>query len=333
LPLVGGSKTNAEWKRRLVTMYSNGKPITYGYGKSNHDGTYENMGINKYEELKRKNSPEIRGFKAHHRKAIRINDTDIVVSQANNFSVILTKLQWNFESRYLTAMKGMVELVNLGVFKYTGKADTDRGIKEALRHVFKRFFRVYKYEYNIVFKGELGYEIFKELKTYERGKKGGDNYPDYETTAYLKGWNEEKKEVKVKSYNISARDRIDNEHRKADAYKIEITLLPEYFTKIGINVNEMLTLEYIQSKIKERLKQEFKFIWNRFSPEVKGMIKSAMGVKNLDGYLNFTVEVKNTFQHMNDRITKIENEIKDLKAETAETKKRMNEFERIYKNK
>jgi len=224
----------ADYWKRLRPVYENGEPKLIGY----FNGT-ERKYAKTLEEV-----PEAERVKYSpvYERTIDVGDGVEIVSRDNRIDIVLRDLHRDLRSRYQKALEAVVELVTQGVVKYRPRVEnpTEDNVREALRHRLKACGKVARYEHNVIFYGDLGELLFREL----RPRDVANNR--FENTTYLQGFgNYPELRVSQKYYNVAARAGLDG----LKLYKLETSFLREYFKAKRIGIEDLLT----QPKIQETL--------------------------------------------------------------------------------
>jgi len=149
------------------------------------------------------------------------------------------------KSRY----RGVVEVIHdlrPFVLDYKNRGGDERAFFESSRNIIKRNFRLYEYEYDILFLNkELGQRVYQELeKTCDR---------QFEGTLYIKGFNAKKKaqgDITIKMYDHGALHGPES-----GLYKLEFTIRKKSFNKLNLQIEDMDCIEQIKDCI-EQLKGE-----------------------------------------------------------------------------
>lgn len=264
-------RLEADWKDQVDISYSDGKPIIVDYWRTGADGTPERASIEEYRGMdwRTQNS-----YRPQYLRGLRLAEGVTVSFKNNQMDLIICNLMDDWRSRYRMALEYMVTLTERGVIKYrpSAEADDDRNRLEAIRNRLKRYGRPTEYEHDILFRGDLGRRMMAELK-------GHAVHADDNSTYYLQGYNRaEGTRLAVKFYDIGHREGTGD----GEYFKLETTLLKEYFKSNSLTVSAMTEQPEIQELMLDTLVKAFAKIVSHLSWEVQTMMAQALCIEVTD---------------------------------------------------
>ena len=245
----GGVGLEEDWWRYVpIAIDNEGNQEFTGYwnqGIGEHHGT----GWEATDEGRRRLEQE-QGWKPTYRRRLKIGEGVYATMEGNQVDLFIGNLYENMGSRYREALGYLVDMVDRGVVRYQPRIEpSDRRKKEAIRNRMKREFKIAEYEHNVLFRGEVGRELFEQFRTIAERDK---SMVLEEGTIYLKGFNRYKGLKRaVKYYDIGKRE----DSNPGEFFKLETTLLKEYFKSQGMGVSDMLEQPEIQERIKNELEK------------------------------------------------------------------------------
>ena len=264
-------KLEATWRENVDITYADGKPVILDYWRTGSTGESERASIEQYAVMDWR---EKETYKPQILRGLVLAEGVSVAFQNNQMDLRICNLFDDWRSRYRMALEYMVTLTERGVIKYrpTVEAEDDRNRLEAIRNRLKRYGRPTEYEHDILFRGELGQRIMIDLK-------GRADHIEGETTVYLQGYNRGDDTTKsVKFYDIGAREG----QATGEYFKLETTMLKEYFKGQGITVSELTEQPIIQERINDGLAKTLTKVVGYLSWEVQSMTAQALGLEISD---------------------------------------------------
>lgn len=258
-------KLEADWRNQVEVTHENGRPVIVDYWRTGKDGTPERVSVEEYTAL---TWQEQESFRPQVLRGLVLADGVSVSFKNNQVDLRICNLFDDWRSRYRLALEHMVELTERGVIQYrpSVEAEDGRNRLEAIRNRLKRWGRPTEYEHDILLRGELGARIGAELVPHAVQVEG--------TTVYLQGYKRADNTAKVvKFYDIGEREGTAlGEH-----FKLETTMLKEYFKSEGITVSELTEQPIIQERILESLAKTLAKVLGLLSWEVQTMAAEALG--------------------------------------------------------
>lgn len=246
----GGVGLEEDWWRYVpIAIDNEGNQEFTGYWNQGI-GEHHGPGWETTDEGKRRLEQEP-GWKPSYRRRLKIGEGVYVAMEGNQVDLYIGNLYENMGSRYREALGYLVDMVDRGVVRYQPRIEpSDRRKKEAIRNRMKREFKIAEYEHNVLFRGEVGRELFEQFRTIAERDK---SMVLEEGTIYLKGFNRYKGLKRaVKYYDIGMREG----EKAGELFKLETTLLKDYFKAEGMGVSDMLEQPAIQERIKVGLAKE-----------------------------------------------------------------------------
>ena len=236
------------WRVVPVAIDREGQREFTGYWNKN-TGESHGVGWGKTDEGARRLEQE-QGWKPTYRRRLKIGEGVYATMEGNQVDLFIGNLYENMGSRYREALGYLVDMVDRGVVRYQPRIEpSDRRKKEAIRNRMKREFKIAEYEHNVLFRGEVGRELFEQFRTIAERDK---SMVLEEGTIYLKGFNRYKGLKRaVKFYDIGVREG----GQPGELFKLETTLLKDYFKAEGMGVSDMLEQPDIQERIKSELEK------------------------------------------------------------------------------
>ena len=245
----GGVGLEDDWWRAVpVAIDSEGQEEFVGYWNKS-TGEHQGTGWEATDEGRRRLESEP-GWKDMRRRRLKLGDRVFLTMESNQVDLYIGNLYENMGSRYREALGYLVDMADRGIVKYQPRIEpSDRRKREAIRNRLKREFIIAEYEHNVLFRGEVGRELFEQF----RKVAATDGTMKLEAgTIYLKGFNRYKGLKRaVKFYDIGMREGGD----PGELFKLETTLLKEYFKSEGMGVSDMLEQPDIQERIKSELEK------------------------------------------------------------------------------
>ena len=245
----GGVGLNDEWWRVVpIAIDKEGKQEFTGYWNKD-SGEHHGAGWEATKEGQERLQREA-GWKESYRRRLHLGAGVWVTLEANQVDLCISNLYENIGSRYKEALGYLVDMVDRGVVRYKPIVEaSERRKREAIRNRLKREFKVSKYEHNILFKGNIGQELFTQFR---QVAKVDSSMSLEEGTIYLKGFKRyDGQKMAVKYYDIGMREGGE----AGQVFKLETTLLKDYFKFAGMGVPDMLEQPVIQERIKTELEK------------------------------------------------------------------------------
>ena len=246
----GGVGLEEDWWRYVpIAIDNEGERKITGYWnkltKENHGKDWKET-----DEGKRRWESEP-GWVTTYERGLELGHRVSVAMEGNRVDLFIGNLYDNMGSRYREALGYLVDMVDRGIVRYQPKMEpNDRRKKEAIRNRLKREFIIAEYEHNILFRGDIGRELFEQFGAVA---ETGKDMKLEEGTIYLKGFNRYQGIKRaVKYYDIGMREGAE----KGELFKLETTLLKAYFKAEGMGVSDMLEQPAIQERIKAGLAKE-----------------------------------------------------------------------------
>ena len=247
---VGIGLTGNFWQK-VEPVMRDGVPIVTGYWNKEKDERHKESWADTLEGQERLRSET--GWKPTTRKEYTKGFPKgvSVTFEANQVDIRLVNLYDDLESRYRSTLDYVASMAG-EIIKYVSKLEnpTDRNIREAMRNRLKRAFKPVEYEHNIIFMGQIGRDLMRDFRAIaEQNKKMHLE----ENTVYLDGWKKTAKQKRrIKYYDIGARDSARG-GKAGEIFKLEVTLLKEYFVDAGLAVEDLKEQPEIQEKIYQEL--------------------------------------------------------------------------------
>jgi len=323
-----------EWWRQTYKKRDNGITVITGYWNKK---TGKHISKELYSKLK---IEEQVGFIAVSPREYKINDNVLLCFDGNQIQLKLYELKDNFDSRYRTSLEILVKACNDNIIKYSPKKEnvSDKNIYEAIRNKFKRWFRLYKYEYNLIISdGELGFIVYEELKRQMENKEYiNKNAVAFKNTLYLKGFGQGKQsdDIVIKYYSITAKQERRDFIKKDDDFKLEVTFKKDYFKKNKYKIQQFTSQDKIFKIISSDVIAYFKkYVYNplKLKKEVIAMLKQKLLVSNEETLFNNLFQVDRVNSRINKRLEKIDNEIIKIQQRLEEQDRINKEQDRINK--
>lgn len=233
---------SVNWKFATDIKRKNGSLVVVSYHRTGTDGEHERVSASDYEGLP---SGERGGYRPQFLRGLDLGNGASLSIRDNQFDLLLTDLWEDFSSRYRLALEAMVKLQRRGVLQYIPRAErSERNTVEAMRNRLYRTCQPVEYEHDLLFAGDLGRTIFKDLSESEGVMVTGD------TTCYLQGYTRYKGiQSACKVYDIGSREGSD----PGEYFKLETTLLKAYFKGKGIGIRNLTEQPESQETVKDRL--------------------------------------------------------------------------------
>lgn len=215
-----------DWRQSAEIVYNNsGEPVIYSYW----DGDKTFYSPTEIKKLSFEDRDKLGELIPCFERVVKTSIPESYIRlRGNNIFLSLCKLSYGsenmlFSSRYRKLLETFHE-ARPSIFEYTGRGGS-RPI-EASRLKLLRWFRLYEYEFNILFiDREFGLRVFNELKL--------EAQQDYETGLYMKGLsNTQKKNTTIKMYEV-----------ENGLYKLELTFRKDTFKKLLIDITDMTRQE------------------------------------------------------------------------------------------
>ncbi len=238
----------------------------------------------------------------------------------NHIFIRISKLSYSdeellFASRYRRLLE-VLHGIRPNILTYNSKGGNERSFFESSRNKLNRWFRLYEYEFNILFiDEELGRKVFNELK--ESSVKVYEN-----ETLYLKGYGKKQGNTTIKMY--------DMKHHSAEAegvFKLELTFRRNTFSRLGIDITDMTRqencIEYLRHEaIREimKLKGGEAVEQLQFNFVAKNNILSRI-IKLENDLKRNSQRTEQRFDITEQRFAGIENELKELENELKELRR------------
>jgi hypothetical protein len=264
-------RLEAEWREQVEVTYADGRPVILDYWRTGSTGEPERASKEQYEAMEWQ---EQNTYRPQMLRGLVLAEGVSVSFQNNQMDLRICNLFDDWRSRYRMALEYMVTLTERGVIKYrpTVEAEDDRNRLEAIRNRLKRYGRPTEYEHDILFRGELGQRILADLRGYASHTEG-------QTTLYIQGYNRGDDTSKVvKFYDIGEREG----GALGEYFKLETTMLKEYFKAQKITVSELTEQPVIQERITDGLVKTLTKVVGLLSWEVQSMTAQAIGLEISD---------------------------------------------------
>jgi hypothetical protein len=296
----GGVGLEEDWWRYVpIAIDNEGNQEFTGYWNQGI-GEHHGPGWETTDEGKRRLEQEP-GWKPSYRRRLKIGEGVYVAMEGNQVDLFIGNLYENMGSRYKEALEYLVDMVDRGIVRYQPRAEpSDRRKKEAIRNRLKREFRITAYEHNVLFRGEIGRELFKQFRTVAGHEQA---MVLEEGTIYLKGFNHYKGLKRaVKYYDIGKRE--DSE--PGEFFKLETTLLKEYFKSQGMGVSDMLEQPDIQERIKNELEKAIEGALCLVSEETMNGIQRELELEGRATVREVTRAMLNSRMTLSERVAELE---------------------------
>ena len=232
----------SDWRDAAPEVYKDGHPVVLGYWrwKNEIQGEMEFINVGDYAML---TTTEKGKWRRMFERGCELADGISVNIKNNQVDLRICNLFEDWRSRYRIALESMVRLEEKGILKYSPtKEPSERNRLEAIRNRLKRYGKPTEYEYDILVRGELGRRMRSELESKAKHRE--------ENTLYLAGSNRfQDTKYSVKFYDVEKRDG----QGEGDKFKLEITMLKEYFKASGMGITELTEQPEIQEKMTEEL--------------------------------------------------------------------------------
>ena len=231
-----------------IAIDKEGKQEFTGYWNKD-SGEHHGAGWEATDEGRRRLEQE-QGWKPTYRRRLKIGEGVYATMEGNQVDLFIGNLYENMGSRYREALGYLVDMVDRGVVRYKPIVEaSERRKREAIRNRLKREFKVSKYEHNILFKGDIGQDMFTQFR---QVATVDSSMRLEEGTIYLKGFKRyDGQKMAVKYYDIGMREGGE----AGQVFKLETTLLKDYFKIAGMGVPDMLEQPVIQERIKTELEK------------------------------------------------------------------------------
>ncbi len=301
------------WRVVPVAIDREGQREFTGYWNKN-TGESHGVGWGKTDEGARRLEIEP-GWTMSARRRLELGRGVWVTLEANQVDLFIGNLYDNMGSRYREALGYLVDMVDRGIVKYQPIMEaSERRKTEAVRNRLKREFNIAEYEHNVLFRGELGRELFEQL----RRVAVTDSAMKLEAgTIYLKGFNRYKGLKRaVKYYDIGMREG----EKAGELFKLETTLLKDYFKAEGMGVSDMLEQPVIQERIKTELE---KAIEGTLCYVSEGTMNGIQRELELEG----RVTVREVTRAMLSSSMTLSERVAELERKVAEHERRVSELE------
>lgn len=218
----------------------------------------------------------------------------------NHIFIRISKLSYSdeellFASRYRRLLEVLHD-IRPNILTYESRGGNDRAFFESSRNKLNRWFRLYEYEFNILFiYKELGRKVFDELK--ESSVKVYEN-----ETLYLKGYGKKQGNTTIKMY--------DMKHHSAEAegiFKLEFTFRRNTFSKIGIDISDMKSqIECIELLRDSAIIEVLKL---KGETGVRAMKEQFISENNI---LSRIIKLESKTSQTDERVAKLEAQMKKL---------------------
>jgi len=242
------------WWRKVQQKMVDGKPVITGYwnqATGDHKGAAWGDTLEGLECLRSE-----KGWKeTTAREYTKGLPKGVSVTFENNqVDMRIVNLYDDLESRYKSALDYLASMAG-DIIRYEPKLEnpTERNRREAMRNRLKRSFQPVEYEHNIIFLGQVGRDMMRELRA--AAEKDSKMHLE-ENTVYLEGWKKTAKQKRrVKYYDIGARDAAVG-GEAGEIFKLEVTLLKEYFKGAGLAVEDLKEQPEIQEVVRKELAEK-----------------------------------------------------------------------------
>ena len=316
---VGIGLTSDYW-RKVESVMRDGKPVVVGYWNKE---TGEHKGVLWADTLEGQNRLRAEnGWKETTRKEYTKGFPSgvAVTFEANQVDMRLVNLYDDLESRYRSTLDYVASMAG-EIIKYESKLEnpTDRNIREAMRNRLKRAFKPVEYEHNIIFMGQIGRDLMRDFRAIaEQNKKMHLE----ENTVYLDGWKKTAKQKRrIKYYDIGARDSARG-GKAGEIFKLEVTLLKEYFVDAGLAVEDLKEQPEIQEKIYQELCKNLSVVLDLLKTGGESMngLQYELGLSGIQNNYQVAGALLSSRRTLTDRV-------QDLEMKQAETDKRLAKLE------
>lgn len=263
VPLTEGYWQATEIKRK------NGEKVVTNYYRGEYGPGREYTSIESYEAMGKE---ERTGWKPVFARGRHLADGIDLTIKNNDVDLIIGDLYVDFGTRYRHALDAMLDLEAAGILKYTPRTEpTEKKRREAIRNQLIAYMKPTRYEHNIIFRGEIGRAIYRDLEP--RNRIQGDDF----RTIYLQGAKRHKgqTELAVKFYDVGHRARTrDGETGQLDdeTFKLETTFLRPYFKNKGLEIRDLTDQPEIQEKLLDSLVDTTARVLGYLSGETLDMI-------------------------------------------------------------
>jgi len=242
------------WWRKAQQKMVDGKPVITGYW---NQVTGEHKGASWAETSEGRE--RLRAENGWKETTAREYTKDLpkgvsVTFENNQVDMRIVNLYDDLESRYKSALDYLASMAG-DIIRYEPKLEnpTERNRREAMRNRLKRSFQPVEYEHNTIFLGQVGRDMMRELRA--AAEKDSKMHLE-ENTVYLEGWKKTAKQKRrVKYYDIGARDAAVG-GEAGEIFKLEVTLLKEYFKGAGLAVEDLKEQPEIQEAVRKELSEK-----------------------------------------------------------------------------
>jgi hypothetical protein len=267
-----------------------------------------------YEQL---TEEEQREYIPHFVRGGKLGDRITYEMKCNQIDIRICDLFNDTKSRYRKALDNIVKLYELGIINYRPIKDrpTEKNVQEAIRHRLKAYMRPTEYEHDILFSGEIGRAIYRDILKNSENING---------TLYLKGFKEyERQRAKLKYYDIGERSGAE----AGKNYKAEVTILKGYFKyptggRERIKINELLEQPDIQELLKEQLKREYSTLLKSVSQGTLDMISNELLKETRDEWRGIGIIAEELLKRNRTYQERLEQAERELIKQREELKRR-----------
>lgn len=325
-PVGIGLSEDWKYRERVEPVLDHGRMVIVNYLKNYYEGgerRIKTMSVDEYEERMAAVEPEteeqweLMTYSPQPLRGVQLADDIYIRFQDNRIDMRICSLMRDLESRYRIALESCVELIEAGVFRYEARSlePEPRSRVETMRYRLKRWGKVAEYEHDILFSGELGAAVYRDLKEYAESKPGEMGVYAEKGTIYLQGVKRWKGQTGAacKYYDIGKREGTPD----AGRFKLETTLLGPYFKREGIGIEDMLEADRIQELVSPYLTKIVGRYLGRVRPETMRMIQAELG---LDEKAKVSDIVRETFKPertLTQRVAMVERKQAELERRVA----------------
>ena len=310
----GGVGLEEDWWRYVpIAIDNEGNQEFTGYWNQGI-GEHHGPGWETTDEGKRRLEQEP-GWKPSYRRRLKIGEGVYATMEGNQVDLFIGNLYENMGSRYREALGYLVDMVDRGIVRYQPKMEpNDRRKKEAIRNRLKREFIIAEYEHNILFRGDIGRELFEQFGAVA---ETGKDMKLEEGTIYLKGFNRYQGIKRaVKYYDIGMREGAE----KGELFKLETTLLKAYFKAEGMGVSDMLEQPAIQERIKVGLAKEIEGALCLIAGDTMKQIQKELELEGGATIREVTQAMLNSRRTLSERVSELERRVTALERDNIERK-------------
>jgi len=240
-----------------------------------------------------------------------------VTFEGNQVDMRIVNLYDDLESRYKSALDYLASMAG-EIIRYEPKLEnpTERNRREAMRNRLKRSFHPVEYEHNIIFLGQVGRDMMRELRA--AAEKDGKMHLE-ENTVYLEGWKKTAKQKRrVKYYDIGARDAAAG-GEAGEIFKLEVTLLKEYFKGAGLAGEDLREQPEIQEAVRKELSEKVNGVLcllETGGDAMKGM-QFELGLSGRENTYQVAGAILNQKKTLTERVQALEHDMQSVKKSIA----------------